>query len=138
MFFKRVLISLFVFFSVFMLFIMLIRLGNNKNGFFGFSDLIDYFNSGKVNFYQPLQYFNNDIGGIIRDFGSYLNGVVVNNPLDALIVVAKGIAQLFKLLSIPVVAVFDFIKMIVGYLNIFADFVNYIISFDGYPGINYN
>jgi len=132
MFFKRVIISLFIFFSVLMLFIMIIRLGNNKDGFFGFSDLINYLDSGKVNFYKPLRVFNDDIGGIIRDFAKYINGIDVNNPLDAIVLVVKGIAQLFKLLSIPVVAIFDFIKMIVEYIEIFTNFINYIISFDGY------
>lgn len=132
MFFRRILISLFVSFSVLMLFILIIRIGNGKTGFFGFSDLINYLDSGNVDMYKPLRFFNDDIGGIVRNFASYINGVVVHNPLDALLVVIKGLAQIFKLLSIPIVAIFDFIKMIVEYLQIFGNFVNYIISFEGY------
>ena len=43
MFFKKILISFFVIFSCLMLFIFIIRLSNNKEGFLGLSDLLDYF-----------------------------------------------------------------------------------------------
>lgn len=137
MFFKKVLISFFIFFSVLMLFIMIIRLGNNQSSFLGLSDLLNYFDIGKIDFYKPLNYFNNDIGGIIRDFQRYLVEIQINNPLDALVAIGEGFVQLFKLISIPVVAIFDFLKMIVGYITIFADFINWIISFEGYPAIVY-
>jgi len=137
MFFKKVLISFFIFFSVLMLFIMIIRLGNNKSSFLGLSDLLNYFDSGKVDFYKPLNYFNNDIGGIIRDFQRYLTEIQINNPLDALVAIGEGFMQLFKLISIPVVAVFDFLKMLFGYITIFSDFINWVISFEGYPNTIY-
>lgn len=137
MFFKKILISFFIFFSVLMLFIFIIRLANNKSSFLGLSDLLNYFESGKIDMYQPLQYFNNDLGGIIRDFQRFLSEIVINNPLDFITAVGEMIYQIFKLLSIPVVAAFDVIKMVVGYITIFSNFIQWIISFEGYPAIVY-
>ena len=77
MFFKKILIGFFVFFSAIMLFIFIIRLGNNKSGFLGLSDLLDYLGSGRVDFYKPLRVFNDDVGGIIRDFQRYITESVV-------------------------------------------------------------
>ena len=138
MFFKKVLISFFIFFSVLMLFIMIVRLGNNKTSFLGLSDLLDYFNSGKVDMYKPLSSFNNDVGGIIRDFQRYMTEISIKNPLDAIVFLGEGFIQLFKIISIPVVAVFDFLKMLFGYITIFADFINWVISFEGYPSTIYS
>ena len=137
MFFKKVLIAFFIFFSTLMLFIIIIRLGNNKISFLGLSDLFSYFENGNVDFYKPISYFSNDIGGIIRDFQYFLSDIVVNNPWDAITVAVKMLGNIFKLLYIPVIAVFDLIKMLVGYISIFANFINWVISFEGYPAITY-
>jgi len=137
MFFKKILISFFILFSVLMLFIMIIRLGNNQSSFLGLSDLINYFESGKIDMYKPLQVFNSDVGGIVRDFQRYITDIAFNNPLDVLVAIGEAFVQLFKLISIPVIAVFDIIKMLVGYITIFSDFINWIISFEGYPAITY-
>lgn len=131
MFFKKVLISFFLIFSCLMLFIFIIRLSNNKEGFLGLSDLLDYFET--IDFYKPLNHFKNDIGGIINSFNSSITRVQNNASFwDSFLAVFNVIVQGFKLLSIPVVLVFDLAKMLWGYIEIFSNFINFIISFEGW------
>lgn len=131
MFFKKILISFFVIFSCLMLFIFIIRLSNNKEGFLGLSDLLDYFET--IDFYKPLNHFKNDIGGIINSFNSSITRVQNNVSFwDSFLAVFNVIVQGFKLLSIPVVLVFDLAKMLWGYIEIFSNFINFIISFEGW------
>lgn len=131
MFFKKILISFFVIFSCLMLFIFIIRLANNKEGFLGLSDLLDYFET--IDFYKPLNHFKNDIGGIINSFNSSITRVQNNVSFwDSFLAVFNVIVQGFKLLSIPVVLVFDLAKMLWGYIEIFSNFINFIISFEGW------
>lgn len=132
MFFKKVLITFFIVFSTLMLFIFVVRLANHKTGFLGLSDLLSYFEDSKIDFYEPLKSFSNDIGGIVRDFSSYIKNIQINNPWDTFVVAVNLLAKGFKMLSIPIVASFDLFKMIVGYISIFANFINWLISFEGY------
>lgn len=131
MFFKKILISFFVIFSCLMLFVFIIRLANNKEGFLGLSDLLDYFET--IDFYKPLNYFKNDIGGIVNSFNSAIVRVQNNSSFwDSFLAVFNVIVQGFKLLTIPVVIFFDLVKMLWGYIEIFSNFINFIISFDGW------
>lgn len=133
MFFKRVIIALFGFFITLMLFIFIIRIANHKSGFLGISDLFDYFDSGKVDFYKPFKTMIDNIVNVFNGFSQIVEKAKnINNAWDVLSILGAGLVQGLKLISFPVILIFEIIRMIVGYIMIFIDFINWIISFNGW------
>lgn len=137
MFFKRVIFALFGFFITIMLFIFIIRVSRGLNGFLGFSDLIDYFDSGKIDFYKPINTFIQNITKTFNGFASIIEKAKdINNFFDVLSLVATLLVQAFKLMAFPVILIFEFIRLIISYFSIFIDFINWIISFEGWKPIS--
>lgn len=133
MFFKRVIIALFGFFAAFMLFVFIVRLANNKQGFLGFSDLFNYFGSGDLDLGKPVNDFVNNLKNVFNDFSDIIESAKhINSFVDVLFIIAKLFVQAIKLIAFPVIVIFEIIKLVVSYFIIFGNFINWIISFEGW------
>lgn len=71
MFFKKFIIAIVIATSSLFLFVMIIRLGNNKKGLLGISDLISYVETR--DFAQPLENFSNSIDTLTTSWKQFFD-----------------------------------------------------------------
>lgn len=160
--FKRVFIALFFTFAAVFIFIMIIRLANNKSGFLGFNDLLSYFES--IDLYKPLNNFKNTFDNLKKVFDDFARSININtifnnaggsggrgtdsNFWDNLVSgissifgwLGNNVANLFKMLytimAMPIHLLFDLINLIIDYFGIFIKFIDFIINFEGYTFVS--
>lgn len=136
MWFKKFFIALFGFFAIFILFIFIIRIANNKTGFMGLSDLFTYFES--VDFQKPIDNLVKDVTNTYNSF----NNVIVRlwswgKWLPNIILPVLATIELVKIVAILCVIMWDIFVLAIGYIQIFTNFISFIIQFEGTPAIIY-
>lgn len=127
--FRRFFIILFSSFSCIMLFVSIIRLSNNKNGFLGLSDFLTYVES--VDFSEPTNKIAGDIKTFVDNWKSVANEFSQSDNIFDINAI-NFFSAVGKTLILPFTVIYDLLYLIWGYLKIFIDFVNWIITFEGY------
>lgn len=158
MFFKRIIISILSIMFVLFLFIFLVRLGNNKTGFLGMEDLFSYFEN--VDMSKPLNNFKNSFDRLINSWRQVFNDLGVSFSTSGSSGGGRGYSYsfwesigrwfasfgnglkdfftaLYTLIFFPVEFLLDLLIFIFEFFKIFFDFINWCITFEGYPPISY-
>lgn len=108
-----------------MLFIMLYRISRGQTSFFGFSELLSWFE--KQDFYKPMQQAIEDFVHLNDTYSSWFNSWnEVNNFWDWLKSLGLSITAVLGYLSYPVILIYELISMIISYITLFFNFFQYI------------
>ena len=163
MFFKKFIIAIFLSISSLILFVCIIRLGNNKKSLLGISDIVKYVE--KVDLSKPLKNFSNSIDTLTTSWKEFFNSidVIINgsekgsggrgnnessNPFihffqqvgKKLGDIGNGLKGLYFAIlttaTFPVQLLVDLLILIGNGFNEFYQFVNWCITFEGYPPVS--
>lgn len=158
MFFKRVIVSMLCIMFVLFLFIFLVRLGNYKIGFLGMEDLFTYFEY--VDFSKPLDNFKDSFDNLVNSWRTVFDDIGISFSVSGSSGGGRGysysfwesvgrwfsqfgsglvdlIKALYTTMFFPIQFLLNVLIFVFEYFKIFFDFINWIISFDGYPPISY-
>lgn len=164
MFFKKFIVAIFISISSLILFICIIRLGNNKKGLLGISDLASYVET--VDFSKPLKNFSNSIDTLTTSWSGFFKSIGLINNNDSNYGGSSGrgnpnsnpFNDFFKSLSqafgaignslknfyfaflttitFPIQLLVDVVILIGNGFSEFYKFINWCITFEGYPAVN--
>lgn len=164
MFFKKFIIAIFIATSSLFLFVMIIRLGNNKKGLLGVSDLISYVETRDLS--KPLKNFSNSIETLTTSwkdffdsFNNYTdnsfnssgrdNGKTPNKFQEFFNSLGKAFSNvgnnlktfyfaLLTTITFPVQLLVDIAILIGNGFKEFYLFINWITTFEGYPQVTFS
>lgn len=94
MFFKKFIIAIFIATSSLFLFVMIIRLGNNKKGLLGVSDLISYVETRDLS--KPLKNFSNSIETLTTSWKDFLTHLIITLIIHLIVVVEIMVKHLIN------------------------------------------